>query len=261
MVRDGIVKEPGCDGSSAVKAEVRARYDGRAEAELRGAGSFEPVGRAKAYFRAHKLSTALTLATFPSGGCLLEIGCSAGQFTFPLAEQGYAVWGMDLSPASIELAKRRSAAAGVVAARFVVGDAEDLRQFPDDHFDGVLSFSTLRYVGHLPRALREILRVLKPGGTAVVDFPNRWCPWFYLKPWLGSEPHPHDHWFAGTTLRQLFAQAGFHDIRTRPLLFTPTVAPARLLPLFRGFDWVGERTPGLKWAAGILMVAAGKPER
>lgn len=243
---------------AAAKTEVRSRYERRAAVELSGTGVFEPVSPAKAYFRARKLAMALAMGRFPSGGSLLEIGCSVGQFTVPLARQGFEVWGMDLSPASIQLAKRRAAAQGVSAVQVLVGDAENLRQFPDEHFDGVLSFSTLRYVEHLPRALLEIHRVLKPGARAVIDFPNRWCPWFYLKPWLGSEAHPHDHWFGSVTLRRLFAQAGFHEIRIQSLLFTPTVAPARLLPLFRAFDWVGERTPGLQRLAGILMVAAGK---
>lgn len=250
---------PGVDvGADEAKAGIQARYDRRAEAELSGVGLFEPVNRAKAYFRGRKLHAALALGRFLAGGRLLEIGCSVGQLTVPLAAHDYQVCGVDLSPASVEVARRRAEAQGVTGVTFVTGDAEDLSQFPDGRFDGVVSFSTLRYVANLPRALLEIHRVLKPGGTAVVDFPNRWCPWFYLKPWLGSERHPHDHWFAETALQRLFVQTGFHDIRIRSLLFTPTVAPARLVPLFRGFDWIGEHTPGLKRLAGILMVAAGK---
>lgn len=242
----------------APKAQVQARYDRRARTQLDGAGAFEPVSPAKAYFRARKLSTALAINRFPAGGTILEIGCSIGQFTVPLTRAGYQVCGMDLSPNSIELARRQVVAQGVTAARFVVGDAEDLSQFSDRQFDGVLSFSTLRYVEQLSRALREIYRVLKLGGTVVLDFPNRWCPWFYLKSWLGSEAHPSDHWFARTTLQRLFTEAGFRDVRIKPLLFTPTVASARLLPLFRGVDWIGERTPGLRSLAGILMVTAEK---
>ncbi len=244
---------------AAAKAAVLARYDARASAELRGAGLFEPVNRAKQYFRRRKLEAALALGAFPAGGSLLEIGCSIGQYTVPLAQQGYQMWGMDLSPASVEVAARRAALQGASGARFVSGDAEDLGQFSDGRFDGVLSFSTLRYVADLPAALREICRVLKPGGVAVLDFPNRWCPWFYLKPWLGSERHPLDHWFSASAVRRLMAEAGFQDIRTRHLLFTPTVAPDPLVDLFAGLDRVGERAPGLRRLAGIIMAAARRP--
>ena len=238
------------------KADVRARYDGMAQAELQGTGAFEPLSRAKVYFRGRKLSATLAMGRFPAGSALLEIGCSVGQFTFPLAQQGHAVWGMDLSPVSVAVARQRAEAAGVRGVMFVSGDAEDLGQFPDGRFDGVVSFSTLRYVGDLPRALREIRRVLKPGGTAVLDFPNRWCPWFYLKPWLGSERHPHDHWFSASQVRRMVAEAGLRDVRVRHLLFTPTVTPDPLIGVFAALDWVGERIPLLNRLAGIIMVAA-----
>ncbi|MBI3011145.1 MAG: methyltransferase domain-containing protein [Candidatus Omnitrophica bacterium] len=241
------------------KVEIQARYDRMAKAELTGAGSFEPVGRAKHYFRARKLQAALALGSFPAGGRLLEIGCSVGQFSFPLARLGYQVCGMDLSSNSVEVATQRAQAQELTGLTFVVGDAELLSRFPTDGFDGIVSFSTLRYVNNLSNALVEVYRVLKPGARAVIDFPNRWCPWFYLKPWLGSEPHPHDHWFSEGALRKLFAQAGFRDVQVRHLLFTPTVAPDRALRVFQGMDWIGERLPLVRRLAGIIMVGARKP--
>jgi ubiquinone/menaquinone biosynthesis C-methylase UbiE len=245
--------------SDAARGELQARYDRMAAAELDGGGTFESLNRAKAYFRARKLQAALALGSFPAGGQLLEIGCSVGQFSFPLARLGYRVHGVDVSPSSVELATRRAATEGLIDAVFSVGEAEDVREFPGDRFDGVVSFSTLRYVTDVPRALAEIRRVLKPGGSAVVDFPNRWCPWFYLKPWLGSERHPHDHWFTASAVRRMVAEAGFRDVRVRHLLFTPTVAPDRLLRVFQGVDWFGERLPLVRRLAGIIMVAARKP--
>jgi SAM-dependent methyltransferase len=234
---------------------VRDRYDRFASSELHADGVYEVVTPGKAYFRARKLETAVRMGRFPPGARLLEVGCSVGQFTFPLAERGYAMHGVDLSGNSIEVARKRAAGRPGRGLTFSVADAERL-DFPDGSFDGALSFSTLRYVPDLPRALSQIRRVIKPDGRVVLDFPNRFCPWFYLKPWLGSERHPNDRWFTAEELRRLFREAGFEQVRVETILFTPTVAPARLLPAFRLLDRLGERVPGLRRLAGILMVAA-----
>ena len=244
--------------TEAIRATIRERYDRFALRVLNGEGAFESTSRARAYFRSRKLNVALALGALSPGSRVLEIGCSVGQFTFPLAERGYRMVGLDLSPGSIELAKREAAQSGQPSVEFLVGDAENLSAFSDGAFDGVMSFSTLRYVPNFLNALGEIHRVLRPGGMAVLDFPNRWCPWFYLKSWLGSERHPYDHWFSTESLARLFARAGFVNVRQRHLLFTPTVAPDRLLPFFQGADWVGERLPVVRRLAGIIMVAAEK---
>lgn len=241
--------------SDQAKAKIRERYDHLAAAEVAG----EVVGPARAYFRLRKLSTALDLGSFTSGACLLELGCARAQFTVSLAQRGYAVTGLDLSVASVDVARMRVRESRLMNVSFAVGDAENLQQFPDDTFDGVVSFSTLRYVLNLSAALSEIRRVLKPGGRAVIDFPNRFCPWFYLKQWLGSERHPYDHWFLASELRAHLREAGLRPLERRHILFTPTIAPDRLVSVFKGLDWLGERTPFVKNLAGIIMISASKP--
>ncbi len=240
------------------KTEVQARYDGFARRELNAKGTFEEIGPSKAYFRVRKLETALRMGSYAPGAHLLEIGCSIGQYSFALAQKGFRVTGADLSPESIRLAQERLARSKTEGLRFVNSDAEDLGQFPDNYFDGVLSFSTLRYVPDLFRACAEISRVLKPGGRAVVDFPNRWCPWFYLKPWLGSERHPHDRWFTPAEVARVLEGAGLRTIGIRRILFTPTVLPGGLLPVFKVIDAVGERIPLVRNTAGIIIAVAQK---
>ena len=242
-----------------VKSDIRQRYDRYANVELSLQGAYETVGPAKHYFRLRKLETALELGAFPAGGQLLDIGCNIGQFSLPLARMGYRVTGVDLSVHAITLARQRAQKEGLSSVSFLPTDAESLGRFSDGFFDGVVSFSTLRYVPSLPKALLEIRRVLKPGGCVVADFPNRWCPWFYVKQWLGSEVHPHDHWFTAGLLRKLFEETGFHRCRIRKILFTPTIAPQALLKIFQVVDWAGERVPGMRDLAGILTVAAHKP--
>ncbi len=242
-----------------IKAEIQRRYDRFSEREFRGQGTYEEVSPAKAYFRSRKLQAALELGAFPPGSHLLEIGCSVGQFSLPLARRGYRMTGIDLSPHSVEVAKRRARQEGLDRASFFIDDAESLDLFPSNAFDGAVSFSTFRYLPRVDRALRSARRVLKPGGRLVADFPNRWCPWFYLKQVLGSEPHPHDHWFTEPQLLSLLAQSGFQNSRARSFLFTPTVAPASWLWLFKGIDRIAEPIPGIRRMAGIWIVSAEKP--
>jgi len=241
-----------------IKNEVRERYDRFAAPELEDRGTYETLNAAKVYFRARKLATALELGSFPSGGRILEIGSSVGQYSFQLAARGFDVTASDISATAVAVGRRRAEAQNVRNVEFVLGDAENLAPLADDTFDGVVSFSTLRYVPNLDAALSEIRRVLKPGGTAVLDFPNRWCPWFYVKQWLGSERHPHDHQFSAGALRRRVAASGLRVSALRHILFTPTLAPDALLPIFKTADAIGERVPIVDRLAAIIMIAARK---
>jgi len=242
--------------ANKAKSEIRDRYDRLAAGRLNKPSQEDTTARK--YFWSRKLVEALRLGSFPEGCHLLEIGCNIGAFTFSLAHRGYRVHGMDLSPGAIAVAQQRATELLLTNISFSVGDVEEMKLFPDSYFDGVVSFSTLRYVPNLPCALSEIHRVLKPGGCAVVDFPNRLCPWFYVKQWLGSEQHPYDHWFTRGSLKRQFEQSGFSELRMKEILFTPTVAPDRLLKLFQFADTICERLPLFKHLGGIIIVAGHK---
>jgi SAM-dependent methyltransferase len=214
---------------------------------------------ALAYFRRRKLDTALTLGRFQSGAALLDVGCATGDYTFLLARRGFRMTGADLSPKSIQTAVTKAQRLGLREIRFVVDDAEQLAELPEASFDGVVSFSALRYVPNLDGALAAIRRVLKPGGAAALDFPNRFCPWFkLLKNRFGVETHFHDHHYSGAEIRRLFTAAGFTDVSVRHILFTSYLTPAPLLPPFRLLDAVGEHLPLLNQMAAILMARGVK---
>lgn len=100
------------------------------------------------------------------GKRLLEIGCGLGTDLLQFARGGAIVTGVDLTPASIELVKRRFNLYGLaVDAR--VADAEKL-PFPDNSFDVVYSFGVLHHTPNTPKAVDEVYRVLKPGGKIVI---------------------------------------------------------------------------------------------
>lgn len=97
---------------------------------------------------------------------LLEIGCGTGTDLLQFARGGALVTGIDLTPRSIEIARKRFEVYGA-QGRFAIGDAENL-SFPDESFDVVYSFGVLHHTPDTARAVAEVRRVLRDGGKAVV---------------------------------------------------------------------------------------------
>lgn len=255
--------------SPDVKRDIQARYDtigariGREVAGVRDVRQLWEVVEGTRpplkYFRGRKVQSALALGRFQPGSTIIDVGCGTGDYTFLLARRGYRMIGVDLSPRSIEVASEKVAALGLHDVSFTVADAETLVGVPDGAADGVVSFSALRYVPGVGLALRAIRRVLRPGGCAVLDFPNRYCPWFrLLKNRFGVETHIHDHHYSVGQVVTLMREAGFDEVQARTILFTPYVLPAPLLPLFKWIDRVGEQTPVIGRMAAIIMARGGK---
>ena len=100
------------------------------------------------------------------GQKVLEIGLGLGADHQKWAEAGADLFGVDLTERSIEHVKRRFELFGL-HSNTQVGDAEKL-PFPDNFFDVVYSWGVLMCTPDTPKAIREVYRVLKPGGTAKV---------------------------------------------------------------------------------------------
>jgi arsenite methyltransferase len=100
------------------------------------------------------------------GDAVLDLGCGAGLDAFVAAlavgPTGRVV-GVDLSPEMLAVAERGRAQAGVSTVEFRQADMEAL-PFPDAMFNVALSNGVLNLIPDKPAALREVFRVLKPGG-------------------------------------------------------------------------------------------------
>jgi ubiquinone/menaquinone biosynthesis C-methylase UbiE len=97
---------------------------------------------------------------------VLEVGCGLGTDAINFARAGARYTGVDLTEASIELARRRFEFE-TLNAELRVADAEALT-FSDNSFDLVYSHGVLHHTPDTQRAIDEIHRVLRPGGTAMV---------------------------------------------------------------------------------------------
>ena len=106
-------------------------------------------------------------------GCkMLEVGVGLGADHQRFVEAGADTCGIDLTPRAIEMCRLRLQAFGL-QSDLRVGDAERL-PFDDAVFDLVWSWGVIHHSPDTPAAVREIHRVLKPGGTARVMIYNTW---------------------------------------------------------------------------------------
>jgi SAM-dependent methyltransferase len=106
------------------------------------------------------------------GRDVLEIGLGYGTFGQYLVERGCTYRGLDVASAPVEMLRRRLAQLGRAEEySAVVGSALQI-PFADASFDYVFSIGCLHHTGDLPRAVGEVFRVLRPGGTAVLMLYN-----------------------------------------------------------------------------------------
>src|SRR5438874_1439066 len=97
---------------------------------------------------------------------VLEIGCGCGSEAERFARAGAHYTALDLTDAAVSITRRRFQLANL-EGRFVQSDAENL-PFADGSFDLVYSHGVLHHTPDTPRTIREVHRVLSPGGRAVV---------------------------------------------------------------------------------------------
>jgi ubiquinone/menaquinone biosynthesis C-methylase UbiE len=103
---------------------------------------------------------------------LLDFGCGKGEFSVVLSKIGYEVFGFDISPNNIAIAKRLAGKYEMAErTHFQVGVAEKL-DYPADYFDVVIGTDILHHV-EISQALSECSRVLKKGGIAIFHEPVR----------------------------------------------------------------------------------------
>ncbi len=192
-------------------------------------------------------------------------------------ERGATVYGIDISPPTVIQA--RGAFSRTTPLHGAVADVRDI-PFLDDAFDIVYSMGTIEHFDETEQAVREIARVLKPGGRAIVGVPNRRDP--FLRPLLaaalqalGLYAYGFEKSYSRPALRAMLQRSGLTVVSETAILFIPgwlrmldLACHAWCRPLsvvtgaaVRPFVWLDRHVPSVRRHGYLLatIVTKGKP--
>jgi len=175
------------------------RWDARAEVN------------ARAPDRSVELDRVWDALRLSRGARVLDAGCGTGQWAIALAERGARVTAIDLSPEMIRLARDHARARGQ-HIEWRTGDVTRLAD-PLAVFDAIHARVLLQLVPDVPGALRELRRVLRPGGRLLASVPGALSP-IYRASWMRHLPggDPGNNYLLPWELENLLLEYGWRVI-------------------------------------------------
>lgn len=244
---------PNSSGHNRISRELQ---HGRFLAQC-GAGEIwnweSPAGKLRWARRVKMLSSHLK-----RGMTVLELGCGAGYFTRELIRSGADITAIDVSPELLEMARSNCSAPNV---QYQIENAYEL-SYEDAIFDSVVGSSVLHHL-EIEKALRDVYRVLKPGGTIFFTEPNMLNPQIAVQkniPWIKQKlgDSPDETAFFRWRLKRLLEQTGYRDIQIDPFDFLHPKTPVPLINCVSQFGRFLEKVPVVSEFAGSLYIRAIK---
>lgn len=209
-----------------------------------------------------ELSLRLLKNVYHKTGSLLDIGCGRGDYLEAFSGLGFSVTGVDISKS-----------ASVDEKKFKVETAdleEESLPFSDNSFDFVFCKSVIEHMKQPTNLMREALRVLKPGGIAVVMTPSwehtYWGP-FYVD-------HTHVTPFTIPSLNDALMLSGFKEIDVsffyqlpflwrypilKPFVFFIKALPISYRP-FRKAIWSEEINKLIRFSKEAMLLAVAQKD-
>lgn len=157
------------------------------------------------------------------GQTIIDVGCGTGNYTVALAKEGIAVVGVDISRAMLERALEKVKGMPVY---LIESDAEQL-PLKNDIFDAAICVTALEFVTDPAAALKEMHRVVKPGGKIVAGFIAGEGPWAQAYKKRGhSSIFAHARFLTENDIKNLLP--GITPQISRALYFGPEIADVKI---------------------------------
>ena len=192
-------------------------------------------------------------------GNILDIGCGYGFRTIGLSEQiSGDVVGVDTDKERIAEAETYVKENKIENCRFETMDAARLA-FKSSSFDVIVADEMIHHVEDLSRVLREMYRVLRKGGVAVISDHNKWSVASELVRFahFGSQ---REKLFSAKEIASRFKKTGFNHIKSKHILFTLPFhhLPKTVMKWNYRIENCIEKTPLLKYQCGVYVVRGVK---
>lgn len=248
-----IVSESAWFDSTAAHWENQYTYPG-----LRGHLTHKRMALAIEYLNDSQL---------PAGAKVLDLGCGPGIVAQHVAARGFQVYAVDFSTELLARAQYHLNEGTTGRTYLAQVDAHTL-PFKDNVFDAILCIALIVWVTDPAQVLREVARVLRPGGTVIITARNRFCienvfdPFYWLwrlipsalRNWLRSRFDRSENeerkklkpkHFSIRQFDRMLRSAGLEKVKWRTLQYGPfrllrrRIFPHRLqLTIDKGFEYI-----------------------
>lgn len=143
-------------------------------------------------------------------GSLLDVGCGRGHVLGWFGSKGWTTCGTELSEVSSEFARKK------LNLNIFLGEVEEANHAPDS-FDVVTCWHVLEHLKNPDKTLREIYRITKAGGVAIIAVPNisSLQAGLFGEKWFHLDLPRHYYHFSPATLGNLLEAAGFRIIKKK----------------------------------------------
>ena len=177
-----------------------------------------------------------------AGSKVLDVGCGTGHYMAVLRARGFDVTGVDGSEEMLVHARRNNP-----TSRLELADVDDV-PFDNAEFNYVLCIEVLRYLPDISGVIRELFRLLKPGGTALVtaSSPMNLNGYCVINRIASAHRIPglvplRQYFHTSRRLRRSFLAAGFgscivHGVYLGPINWIERTVPAALPRLLRAWE-------------------------